>query len=116
MDKNNILFWLPRILMVILICLMGLLSLDVFGMEGSLLEKIGGFLIHNVPVFILILSLVFAWKKEKMGGIIFIILGLAFTIFFRTYARIEIFLLISFPLLLSGILFLLHDCQKNLNS
>jgi hypothetical protein len=83
--------------------------LDVFGIEGSFLEKIGGFLIHNIPVFILVLLLIFSWKKEKTGGIIFIILGLVFTFFFRTYTRIETFLLISFPPILSGILFLLHD-------
>lgn len=97
--------------MIILICLMGVLSIDVFSMEGSLLEKIGGFFIHNIPVFILILLLVFTWKKEKTGGIIFIVLGAMFIIFFRTYQRIDTFLLISFPPMLAGFLFLLHDRQ-----
>ncbi|MCX6761008.1 MAG: hypothetical protein NTZ84_02825 [Candidatus Nealsonbacteria bacterium] len=118
MNKNNILYWTPRIIIILLICLIGLISLDVFGMSGSLLAKLGGFFMHNIPTFTLIFLLVFTWKKEKIGGIIFIILGAIFTIFFSTYRRIDIFLLISLPPLLSGLLFLLHDrlIKKALNN
>lgn len=109
MDKNNILFWSPRIIIIILICIVVLFSLDVFEMEGSFSEKIGGFLMHNIPAILLGLLLIFSWKKEKAGGIAFIILGTIFTVFFKTYEAIGIFLLISLPPIVSGFLFLLHD-------
>jgi hypothetical protein len=71
-------------------------------MEGTVLEKTGGFLIHNIPVFIVILLLVFAWKKQNIGGILFILAGIGFALFFG----ISAFFVISFPLILAGVLFL----------
>jgi len=109
---NKIIYWLPRTIIILLILFMLLLSFDVFGMEGSLLEKIGGFLIHNIPVFVLSLLLFFAWRKERAGGILFILIGLFFTFFFRTYQRIDTFLLISFPPILAGVLFILNGYKK----
>lgn len=64
---------------------------------------------HLIPNFILAGVLYLAWKKEKAGGFIFILLGLGFTIFFNTYTHVMNFLLTSFPVLLIGVLFLLHD-------
>ena len=36
-----------------------------------------GFLIHNIPVLILIGILIVAWKKEFAGGLAFIALSVA---------------------------------------
>lgn len=112
MKIEKIIYWLPRIIMAVLICFFVLFSLDVFSMEGTFLEKIVGFLMHNIPTFILILLLAFAWKKERIGGILFIILGIVFTFYFNTYQRIDTFLLISFPPILAGALFILNGYKK----
>ncbi|MFZ3054481.1 MAG: hypothetical protein WA091_00660 [Minisyncoccales bacterium] len=105
---KNIIYWLPRVIAVLFVILVLLFSFDVFSSEGSFLEKMEGFLIQNIPTIILALSLAFAWKEEKKGGYLFIILALAFTAFFKTYERMDTFLLISFPLILIGALFILN--------
>lgn len=100
--------WFPAVLAVAYIIFLVLLSLDVFDMNASLLEKIGGFLIQNIPTAILVVALFLAWKEPMAGGIIFIIMGVLFTLFYGTYRRWDTFVLLSFPLLLIGVLFLLN--------
>lgn len=108
----KITYWLPRVIALLFLAFLVLFSFDVFGMEGTLFQKTGGFLVHNIPVIIFALLLVFAWKEEKKGGYLFIVLGIAFTFFFKTYQRIDTFLLISFPVILVGILFILNKQNK----
>ena len=74
----------------------------------SIVYVIGAFLIHLIPNFILAILLFIAWKKEKLGGALFILLAFVFTIYFRTYTHFVNFLLVSFPVFLIGALFLLH--------
>jgi len=81
-------------------------SLDVFS-EYSGLELLLAFFMHMIPSFILIALLVVSWKWEKIGGWIFIAFGIAFTIFNNTYKEPIGFLIISLPIFLVGILFLL---------
>jgi len=109
--KKKILYWLPRVLGIILICFIALLSFDVFSMEGTLLKKIGGFLIHNIPTYIFIALLVFAWKNEKMGGIIFIIASLFWVMYIGGPVFFRMFSPLSLPPLIIGILFLLNSWQ-----
>jgi hypothetical protein len=103
--------WFPRVLAVVYILFISLFSFDVFQSDSSLLEEITGFLIHNIPTLFLILALYLSWKNSIKGGIAFIVIGAVFTIFFNTYQRWDTFVLISAPLLLIGILFLLN--KKN---
>jgi len=105
-------YWLPRIIALLFLAFLVLFSSDVFGMEGTFIEKMGGFLVHNIPSIIFALLLVFAWKEEEKGGYLFIVLGVAFTFFFKTYQRMDTFLLISFPMILIGILFILDKKNK----
>lgn len=100
--------WFPRVLAVVYALLIALFSFDVLSMEGSLLEKLGGFLIHNIPTFIILFALYLSWKKPMYGGATFIVISAFFTIFFRTYQRWDTFVLISAPILLIGVLFILN--------
>ncbi len=68
---------------------------------------------HLVPNFIMAAILVLAWKYERIGGVLFILAGLFFTLFFNTYQMLINFLIISFPLFLIGTLFLVHYKYKN---
>ena len=45
----KIIHWAPRIAAILIIFFISLFSLDVFEMEASPLELLGGFLIHNIP-------------------------------------------------------------------
>lgn len=81
----------------------GLFSLDVFGMEGGILVKMGGWLMHMIPSF-LVWVLVFKSKKYPvLASWGFLGLGVVSTLFFHTYEDVVVFLLISGPLLGLGL-------------
>jgi len=103
---KKFLTWSPRILTIIFILFLSLFSLDAFS-GGFGWEQLLGFVIHSIPSLILVGFLILAWKKPFVGGIIFLILGILFTIFFNTYREPLSFLFISGPVFLVGILFLL---------
>jgi prolipoprotein diacylglyceryltransferase len=98
-------------------------ALDAFAPELTFWQQIGGFLIHLIPSYIMIALLVIAWKWEYVGGFIFTIIGLAFSllIFFLNYNRNHFSaaqslfntLIIAVPFVLVGILFFVsHKLKK----
>lgn len=105
--------WIPRILGILYICFISLFALDAFSGEVRFLEKIVGFIIHLIPSLVLILVLLIAWKNERMGGFLFVVLSLAFTLFFNTYRNWIAFLFISSPVLVIGILFVISAIAKS---
>jgi hypothetical protein len=64
------------------------------------------FLVHQIPFFVLVIINIILLKNPKIGGILYIILFFIFTIFFKTYRDLVVFLLISLPLLILGLVFL----------
>jgi len=94
---KDILFWLPRILAILFIIFISLFALDVLGEPDWFLALS----IHLIPSFILIIVTIVAWKKELVGGLIFAILGLSFILYFHN-------VVISAPIFITGILFMLH--------
>ena len=105
-SMKKTLTWLPRILTIIFICFISMFALDEFSDPNGFWLNLAGFLIHLVPSFALIICLILAWKKPLIGGIIFIFLSVVFTFAFDTYEDVVTLLIISFPLLLVGILYL----------
>ena len=104
---NRKFIWLPRILAILFLLFLMLFSLDVFDMPGSLLEKLGGFIIHSLPSIILAVILILFWTNPLRSGIAFILYGIIFTLVFRTLQQgLEIFLFLSVPIFLIGALFL----------
>jgi energy-coupling factor transporter transmembrane protein EcfT len=62
--KERILYWTPRILTILAILFMLMFSFDVFEGNEALGRKLAGFFMHNIPVIILAVILVIAWKWE----------------------------------------------------
>jgi len=104
---RKVLYWLPRGLTIIFALFLSLFALDSFGEGSPFLYQLAGFLIHLMPIYILIIFLWIAWKWELIGGILFFAAGLFFTIFFDTYEHIINFLVISLPVFIIGALFIL---------
>ena len=50
-----------------------LFSLDVFESQGSALELLGGFIVHTIHSIVLIIVLLFAWKRPVVGFVIWIL-------------------------------------------
>ena len=75
---GNFVYWTPRILSIIFITFLALISFDVISSGLSVWQIIIGMFMHNIPVFILIVLLVLAWKHEIIGGVTFIVGGLLY--------------------------------------
>ncbi|MFA5431905.1 MAG: hypothetical protein WC319_03420 [Candidatus Paceibacterota bacterium] len=114
--KKILIFCFPLVLAIIYTVFIAILSFDVFDVNASLLEKIGGFVMHNIPTIILLIALFFVWKNILISGAMFLSIFILFTIFFKTYQRWDAFVLISVPLLIIGGLFLLNKKDENTNS
>ena len=117
----NLFHWLPRILGILAILFISLFAADAFAPGLTIWQQLGAFLIHLIPSFILLAFLFIAWKWELIGGIIFMVIGLAFTpvIFILNYNRnnsiwlsLVIILTITIPFVVVGILFLVSHLQK----
>ena len=71
-------------------------------------QKILSFSIKLIPPVLMVIALAIAWKKEFQGGVIFIILGLAFIIIsWKAAATIKL-IFVGILLLFIGIVFLVN--------
>ncbi len=109
---NKILFWTPRILTIVFILFLGLFALDAFEGDQSLIKKLGGFLIHLIPNFVLILILIVAWKHEWVGTIAFALVGITYIVMFWGRFPLVTYLGISGPLFLIAVLFWINWLQR----
>jgi hypothetical protein len=104
--KNKLLFWIPRALAMLAILFMMMFSMDCFEMSGK--DVLICLVMHNIPAFIIIAVLVIAWKKELVGGILFVAVSVAGSIYFNRSGNNWAVLIVMAPFLLTGILFLIH--------
>jgi len=107
--KSKILYWIPRILAILSILFMTMFSLDAFDGNESFGMKMLGFLMHNIPVLIILVILLIAWRWELAGGILFILAFVAGTIVFHSFIGNPASLIVITPFLITGILFILHN-------
>lgn len=122
MTKSLLLFhWLPRLLCIAAILFIGIFALDSFDPKYTFLQQIQAFLIHIIPNIILLIFLLVAWKQELVGGWIFVILGVFFSIwvFMGNYANnhsvwisLSVIAMITFPFVVVGCLFILSHYLK----
>jgi len=106
--KNSILYWFPRILSILYILFISLFALDAFYGANSIGYEILAFLKHLIPAILLTLLLAVAWKREFIGGFLFLVTGVIFTIGYATFRTAPVFFCISCPLFLIGIAFLMN--------
>jgi hypothetical protein len=120
----RIFHWLPRILCILAILFISLFAADAFKPGLTIWRQLGDFLMHIIPSFILLALLIVAWKWELIGGLIFIVIGLAFSpfIFMHNYKMnhsvgmsLGIILMITFPFVVVGTLFLISHNKKKKN-
>jgi hypothetical protein len=72
-----------------------------------------GFFIHLLPTFIFLGTLIFAWKKPRLAGILFILEGIGTIIVFNTYRDLFVLFMISFIPILIGLLFFFSKNPKH---
>lgn len=118
-------YWIPRLLCIAAILFISMFALDSFAPGLTFWQQIGGFLIHLIPSYILLAALLIAWKWEKIGGIILMIIGLGFSpfVFSMNHHRtgsvgvgLIVVLMINVPFIMVGALFWLsHYLRKKAN-
>ena len=113
---SKFVYWTPRILSIVFLCFLALFSLDVFEPGLSAGQIALGLFIHNIPVLILLIVLLIAWKYEIVGGIAFNLAGLTYVFFAFTnvpwYMAIMWSIQIAGPAFFIGILFMLNWYKK----
>lgn len=77
----KLIYWTPRILSIIFVLFLFLMSLDVFEEGLNFWQTCLALLIHNIPTFILLIITVISWKKEIVGAISYIVVGLLYIVF-----------------------------------
>lgn len=116
--------WLPRIICILAILFVSMFALDAFASGLTLWQQLAAFFMHLIPSFVLIAFLIVAWKWEYAGGIIFTLIGLGFSPFIYTLnhtrthsagASIGIVMMITFPFVVVGILFIISHFLKKKN-
>ncbi len=112
MSIHKLIRWSPRILSILLIVLLMMFSLDVFESTGPWYEILLGFLIHNIPAFILILVLVISWKKPLVGAIVYTTAGLFYAVWMvldQGFGPWLAILSLGIPAIIIGILFYMDN-------
>ena len=116
--------WSPRVICILAILFISMFAADSFAPGLTIWQQLGAFFIHLIPSFILVAVLILAWKWEKIGGIIFILIGLGLSpfIFQHNYEMnqsigmsLGIILMITFPFIIAGILFIVSNFMKKKN-
>lgn len=111
------LHWVPRILAVMLILFLAIFSLDVITPDATIWQILAGMFIHNIPVFALIAVLIVSWRYEWVGGVVFILAGLAYIALTASnqiprYQAISWSMILAGPAILVGVLFLVNWFKK----
>ena len=105
---NRYLSWVLRGLLFLVAMFFMLFSFDVFSMDGTLLQKLGGFFMHNIFTIFMLLVLWLAWKHEHLAGLLLITMSIGMVFFFGpTGIRGGTWMMISLPFSV-GLLFLVN--------
>ena len=119
--KIKIMHWTPRILCILAILFLEMFALDSFDSRFTPRQQLVAFLMHSIPSIVLLIIFFLAWKKELIGGIIFILIGAGFSplIYIHNYemnnsvwTSLFIVLALNFPFVLTGGLFIISNILK----
>ncbi|MCX6085947.1 MAG: hypothetical protein NTX94_05885 [Caldiserica bacterium] len=98
--------WIPRALMILFVVFLTMFSFDVFEMEGTLLAKLGGFVMHSIPSIVLAAFVALTWKTPLIVGIVDLVLALAYTVLVWSRGYPQWALGLALPLAVVGVLFI----------
>lgn len=109
---KRLLFWTPRILCIVFAVFVSLFALDVFGEDHGFWKTLLALLMHLVPTGIILIVLAISWRWEWVGGIVFNVLGVLYLVMLRGRFHWSVYLVMSGPLFLIGVLFWLNWLRR----
>jgi hypothetical protein len=101
------LVWAPRILCILYAAFISLFALDAFDPRRHLGENLLAFSMHLIPTAVILLVLAVSWRRAWVGGVFCVAFGVLYVGWAAGRFPISIYVLISGPLFLTGVLFLL---------
>jgi hypothetical protein len=107
-QMKRFLFWSPRLLCILFAVFVSVFALDVFGQGYGFWKTILALSMHMIPTAIIILFLAISWRWEWVGGVLYIALGILYIVMFRGRFPWSVYVVMSGPLFLVGILFLIY--------
>jgi len=105
---KTFLFWLPRLLAILMAVSLSVFAFDVFSMPAPIWKRIGGFVIHTIPSILILTIVIISWKRSFWGTALFTLLFIGFTIVFHTYTNTMRFLILSLPVLIIALFYTSH--------
>ena len=107
---RQLLYWAPRVLCIVTAMFLSLFALDVFNEGKGFQDTAVAFFMHLLPTTIILVLLILSWRREWIGGGLFILLGVIYVVWAwdKPFGRWSTFAIIAGPLLLTGVLFLLN--------
>lgn len=111
---NKTLYWVPRVFGILLVIFVSLFALDVFGPEFSWLAL----LMHMIPTLIVLIILIISWRWSRIGGILWILIGIYYVIMTGGREHFVTYLVMTLPAIVTGTLFFIgrKGDEKNLQS
>lgn len=104
--------WIPRILIILVSLFAAMFSLDVFEGSGPIGHKLLGLLMHNIPVLLIMLTLILTWKRPLVAGIVLSSITLIFiillAIYFKKFFWMDMLIFILPLLICVALFFLTH--------
>jgi len=106
--KKQLLFWTPRIIVILFALFVSLFAFDVFDEGRGFWDTTLALAMHLIPTAILLLFLAISWRWEWIGGLLFIAIGVFYVVW--TWGRfpwVNYVIIAGIPVLV-GVLFLLN--------
>ena len=102
------LFWAPRILCLLFAAFISIFAADAFGEGYGFWNTILRLLLHLIPTATILAILAISWRWKWVGGILFTALGVLYLILFWGRFLWSVYVTISGPLFVVGVLFLIN--------
>lgn len=105
--KISWLKWVAGIICILAVIFVMMFSMDCFDSGYSFKDSITCFVMQNIPAFLIIISLVIAWKWEMIGGVLLVIASIVMIYYFQGFRGNIWAIILASPFLLAGVLFIL---------
>jgi hypothetical protein len=105
---KRILVWTPRVLCLLFAAFLSIFALDVFDQHLGFWKTCAALLIHMIPTWLVLGLLFISWRREWIGAVLFNLLAAAYIVMAWGRFSLGTYAIISGPLFVVGILFLLN--------
>lgn len=103
-SARKLLHWSPRVLIILFAAFVSLFAFDVWEMAGGFWARLGGFLVHLLPVYFIAAAGLVGWKRPLWGGVLCFVVALGMLLRFDLWEPSSFLMLVA-PLVVCGILF-----------